>query len=260
MEDYSPTPKKKWNLTTLAFLEIGIFEFFFVAVVLFLLFGTLNYFNILPVSDVFPNQLSWLPRQTSQPKKLLYTPANPTPKPTTTPTTAAFSYDTKKAQALLTQYIKDNIKPEFLPAKIEVKQKTISNTTNKEVPYEFNSFFTIRKDEFLVALHYKENTNTLNDFIVQIQPSKIDVSTTSVSLANSLVSAYFINPYVITTCNAKGLVSYCEEFRIENQGKKGFGISLSSDTIKSTVVPLVISCFISKTSDYYSTQKTCLPI
>lgn len=64
MEQYSP-PKKN-PLTALALLEMGVFEIGFVAVVLFLLFGILNYFNILSISDTFPKYLSWLPRQTVQ--------------------------------------------------------------------------------------------------------------------------------------------------------------------------------------------------
>jgi hypothetical protein len=76
MEEYSSTPRptlpasklaggqaKQNRLHALAFLKIGIFEFFFVIVALLLLFGIFNYFNILSVSDVFPNQLGWLPHQ-----------------------------------------------------------------------------------------------------------------------------------------------------------------------------------------------------
>ncbi len=40
--------KKPHPLTALAFLEVGLFEIVFVIVGVFLIFGTLNYFNILP--------------------------------------------------------------------------------------------------------------------------------------------------------------------------------------------------------------------
>ena len=102
----SPAPNGTGNrLHALALLEIGLFEIVFVGTVLLLLFGTLNYFNILPVSDTFPNQLGWLPQRdvpngasrrdvpngTSR-KQLLYTPANPI----STPTPVLFNYDTQK--------------------------------------------------------------------------------------------------------------------------------------------------------------------
>jgi len=63
MEENSP-PAQQNKPAKLAFLEIGLFEVFFVTIVLFLLFGILNYFNVLSVSDVFPKQLGWLPRLT----------------------------------------------------------------------------------------------------------------------------------------------------------------------------------------------------
>ena len=61
MNEYPLAPKKN-KLGALAFLEVGIFEIFFVGVVLILLFGTLNYFNILSLSALYP-QLSFLPQK-----------------------------------------------------------------------------------------------------------------------------------------------------------------------------------------------------
>ena len=56
---------KSW-LKVFAFLEVGIFEIFFVGVVLILLFGTLNYFNILSLSALYP-QLGFLPQNQVSP-------------------------------------------------------------------------------------------------------------------------------------------------------------------------------------------------
>lgn len=81
-----PVNQKPNRLHALAFLKIGIFKVGFAAVILFLLFGTLNYFNILPISNLFPKFLSWLPRQNSQPKIVVNKtvsvplPTPPTPK------------------------------------------------------------------------------------------------------------------------------------------------------------------------------------
>ena len=59
---YIPHEKKK-GLKALAFLQVVLSEIVFVAVVLVLLFSTLNYFNILPISTLWPNQLGWLPHK-----------------------------------------------------------------------------------------------------------------------------------------------------------------------------------------------------
>ncbi|OGK36787.1 hypothetical protein A3F03_01695 [Candidatus Roizmanbacteria bacterium RIFCSPHIGHO2_12_FULL_41_11] len=55
-----PAPKKKFN--GLLFLEVGLVEVFSVIFVLLLIFGTLNYFGFLPISESFPF-LSFLPQR-----------------------------------------------------------------------------------------------------------------------------------------------------------------------------------------------------
>jgi len=52
--------KKKFN--GLLFLEVGLIEVFSVIIILFLIFGALNYFNVLPISESFPF-LSFLPQR-----------------------------------------------------------------------------------------------------------------------------------------------------------------------------------------------------
>lgn len=47
----------------LAFLEAGLFEISFVLIVIVVFFGVLNYFNILSLSTLYPNQLGFLPHQ-----------------------------------------------------------------------------------------------------------------------------------------------------------------------------------------------------
>ncbi len=47
----------------LVFLEVGLFEISFVLIFIVVIFGTLNYFNILSLSALYPNQLGFLPHQ-----------------------------------------------------------------------------------------------------------------------------------------------------------------------------------------------------
>ncbi len=46
-----------------AALEVGLFEISFVLIIIIVLFGLLNYFNILSLSTLYPNQLGFLPHQ-----------------------------------------------------------------------------------------------------------------------------------------------------------------------------------------------------
>lgn len=71
---------KGW-LKALAFLEIGVFELVFVLVVLALFFGTLNYFNILSLSSLYPNQLGFLPHRPLQQSQQNIPRPSPSPTP-----------------------------------------------------------------------------------------------------------------------------------------------------------------------------------
>lgn len=252
MGEYPPYPKKN-KFHALALLEVGVFELVFVTVVLFLIFGTLNYFNIFPVSSTFPEYLSWLPRKapngaSPRQNKLSFTPA----KPTITP---EFQYDTKKAEAILTQYIKDTIKPDFLPAKLDIKQSyQIDGKPGPE--HGFNFYYKTNNLLISSTFHYLERSNAQDGFSIFIQPPNIQETTASASLANSLTSLYFNNPYsLISNCAAKGTSSYCENFKIESNGKKGYGIVFGYDNGKFT--SLVFNCFLPKESKFYS-QNSCI--
>ena len=238
------------RLHTLAFLEIGVFEIGFAAVILLLLFGILNYFNILSVSDAFPNQLGWLPRQETKLASQGQALQIPTP---TNFTSAAFQYDVEKAKTLLTQYIKDTIKPEFLSDKIEIKQGLSIDGRTEDIKYEFGSMFATNGASFSANFHFKENENIPNDYIIFIQPPNLTVSIATVSLANSMLSSYFTNPYVISECKTAGNTSYCENFQILAEGKKGYGIAIFPG--KGNII---FTCFVPKESNAYNTQKSCI--
>ncbi|MCL5019037.1 MAG: hypothetical protein M1426_00965 [Patescibacteria group bacterium] len=65
MEEFNSADilKKQDRKKRLAFLEVGLFEISFVLIIIIVLFGTLNYFNILSLSALYPNQLGFLPHQ-----------------------------------------------------------------------------------------------------------------------------------------------------------------------------------------------------
>lgn len=262
MREYPPTMSNKPNnpkpnrLHALAFLEVGLFEIGFVAVILLLLFGTLNYFNIFSVSDAFPNQFSWLPRQTIK-QNVVPSPANFTPN--------IFIYDIKKAEKLLSQYIKDNIKPEFLPEKITINQGQQIDGKKSNLSYEFGWYDQINSASLGANLHFAENTNTISDkeIFIEISSNNLAESSITASSANSFLTSYLkvqeqIQP---SDCQSKLSTSYCQVFKQDGNGKNGFGIILLD---KGALPPIqkshliLFSCSLSKEGDLYKTQQSCL--
>jgi len=53
----------KKGIASLALLKVGLFELGFVVVVIALILGVLNYFNIISLNQLYPNQLGFLPHQ-----------------------------------------------------------------------------------------------------------------------------------------------------------------------------------------------------
>jgi hypothetical protein len=255
MEEYSLTPKKNGWLKALVFLKMGVFEIGFVTAILLLLFGVLNYFNILSISAVFPRQLSWLPRQTTQ-TNVQTNSALKKNSALQNPTPAVFQYDVKKAETLVSNYIKDNIKPEFLPPKIEVKQGLSIDGRLEDIKYEFGSMFTANNASFSANFHYQEKTNTSNDFSIFIQPENAMQATATAILANSLLASYFTDPYNISDCQTKGTASFCENFQILENGKRGYGILLGNQGNKP--LSIVFTCFVPKESKDYGVLKSCI--
>lgn len=249
-----PKEKKEHPLTALAFLRVGILEIGFVIIVLLLIFGTLNYFNILYVSDAFPKYLGWLPRQTKtvpQGEALQnYSPvSSPTPQ-------GLFQYDAKKAETLLAQYIKNEIKPELLLTAPDIEQG-LEHGRQTDVKYQFGSNFIINNATISANFHFKENATQQNDSNIFITLEIPTISKATTSLANSLLSAYFANPYPITECQTKGVKSYCENFKSLSNGNRGYGILLGYDPTKP-LMSIVFTCFIPKDSTYYNALKSCI--
>jgi predicted PurR-regulated permease PerM len=80
MEEFNSVDilKKQNEKKRLTFLEIVLFEISFVLIIVIVVFGALNYFNILSLSTLYPNQLSWLPHQQTIKKQTQKYPLTPT--------------------------------------------------------------------------------------------------------------------------------------------------------------------------------------
>lgn len=238
-----------------------VLRILFTVIIIILLIVILNYFNILfnilPLSRLFPNQLGFLPHKAqNRPTSI--------PQSTETPTnysSTVFQYDSEKAKIILTQYIKGDIRPEFIPQTLDIKQGLSIDNRQEDLKYQFGTYFTSKQSAISVNFHYKENTNTPNDFIIFIQLSQIDKTPVTPTLANTMATSYFNNPYSpIQNCSNKEATSYCETFRTEDNGKRGYGVIFTDDNSVSPpkFIPIVFTCLVPKESKDYATQKSCI--
>lgn len=223
----------------------------------------LNYFNVLRLSEIFPNYLGFLPHQTTEQSLKIENNITqqgfPTSIPNYSPNTLL--YDTDNAKIILLRFIVENIKPEFIPLDIEIKRGlTIDNRIDEKLKNQFGAYLENNNETMSIIFNFVENTNTPNIFMIFIHPKKTGQSTLNSKLANSLLSTYFKNPIPIKDCDTKGTTSICKEIKIEPEGKREFGAIIGQDTSKSPPVPAatVFSCFIPKENSVYNSLKSCI--
>ena len=241
MDGQTPVPPKKGFLL----------EIVFVAVILVILFGILNYFNILKLSEIFPNYLGFLPHIKQNNK--------PGPNPTQIP--ANFQYDMEYSKTILIKYVKEIIKPEFLPENLDIKQGlTFNNSVDEKLKNLFGSYIKNDNETISVTFNYIENTFLPSDFKILIHPIKTEQTTLNVALANSLISSYFINPIPIEKCDSIKTTSYCKTIKTESEGKREFGVIIGLDSSKSPPVPVstIFTCFIPKENILYDRINSCV--
>lgn len=227
-------------------------------ILIMLIFFLLNFFNILPLSSFFPNQLGWLLDQKPN-SKISYNTKIPTIKTEIidTPTPLVkFSYDALKAQSVLEKYIRDNIKEEFLPSKIEVKQGFLASGETTGTPYQFGTNWEMNNISFHAAMHYIKNSNELRDTEFFINQKEYNDTSLDTSTSATLVKAYLKNmPESLNfDCGTFSSVKFCEHFVTEAVRKNGFGIVSVIDKINT----FIFSCSFPKNDSYYNKRTSCL--
>lgn len=231
--------RNRKDLFTLVSLKLGLFEIGFVATVLLLLFGILNYFNILPVSSVFP-QLSWLPRR-EVPNGT--SPSNFTP---------ATRYDTTKAKKLLTDYVKSTLQPNLLPSGFKIA----SVAQLQQNPNTFVYSATNHGLNVSAYFRYNKNGSSSNSFSISATfKSEKPISPTA-SMINSLLPAYFINPYLNPECRGDTNFIFCENFQSASGHKKGYGIQVINKASGTDIT--FFTCQIPKESTDYANARSCI--
>lgn len=251
----------KPHTSDILFKDVGfLFTGGLAGIILFvIILFLLNFFNILPLSSLFPNQLGWLPHQ-KQDSKISYNNIVPKQQNTDISTSSAkFSYDPVKAQKTLEKYIIDNIKEDFLPSKIDVKQGLLSSGQTDGTPYEFGTNWEMENISFNATFHYIENSNELRDTEFYINPKEYKNTSLDTSISATLVKTYLKNiPESLNfDCGTSSSAKFCERFVTEEAGKSGFGIVSVIDKFGKNNT-FIFSCFIPKNDSYYNKRTSCL--
>jgi len=223
----------------------GLFlEVIFVAVFLAILFGVLNYFNILKLSKLFPNQLGFLPRRE------IPTGTSQQDNNTTIPSTVSPSDQAKQALASLLLTI---ITPSFVPKSPSDITVFQGKTAREESRASWEARDGNQSARFISSTDGKQ---IIQLYILFDYNSNASVSA---DLTKETVSQFFSlvpkEPFSCKLLSSKA--NYCESFWEEPNGtKRGIGMHeykpFSSRTNKTTV----FFCQFKKDSKSYS-WKSC---
>lgn len=247
-------PQERKGFKNLPFWEIGLVEFGFVAILIILLIGILNYFNILSISDAFPKQFGWLPRQTtiiSKPSTSSKFPAayqfRPSPKPTI-PVPDSIKTDLKNFTAnLLLSSLIANYSAETS------KIVSVDGFMHASISWGTQNGLAIN------ALIDYDNKNLVTDkhlFIIApyAQPALTPDSTSAI--AKHYLTVIPLSPFSCTSFSTSGSKNvFCESFWQEKNGVKR-GVDSSLDSIGKLIT--IIYCEYPVSSPDYA-WKSCNP-
>lgn len=223
------TPKEKRGI---------LFEILFVVIVLILVFGLLNYLNILKLSEIFPNQLGFLPRKdaptgTSQQSKQYN---NVTVSPS------------DQAKQTLINFLPTILASSLLPASSEVT--LIGEKEN-------NTFSSpLNQGSGKVTITVSSDGKQISELLLFLPYQTTDPA--SVQLAEQITPQFFlIEPKGTWGCKQlPSKATYCENFWEEENGiRKGVGIQ-EPNPIKNQKQLFLFYCENSKESSSYS-WKSC---
>jgi len=171
-----------------------------------------------------------------------------------------FTYNTVEAQQILDKYIRDNLKEDAIPTKIEIKQKLLQTGALNAMDNHLGANWKIKDNIFNASLNFIYNSNNLQDISLLAIISDANNSTVNEMFTTTLLKTYFKTAPETQdlTCGVfKKNTSFCESFKISEKGKIGFGVErLQQD--KETNVLLAFSCFFPKNDSYYTKRTSCL--
>lgn len=222
-----------------------------IAILLLLLLLTLNYFNILSLSKLFPNQFGWLPHMKYEQSQQMN---NITISPTTSPSASLL----EPAKQTLINFLPTILTPSFLPK----SSPEITLTQTKGIQESFSATWnSINGTESAILIVSPDGKN-ITQFYLSFLKSKS--ATPSEELAKITTSQFFlIQPKGKWGCKPiNASMTYCENFWEEPNGvKRGIGIKglfTQGPNLKKEDIPqsLIFYCEHNKDSKIYS-WKSC---
>lgn len=218
---------KKGGISVVLLLGVG----------LVLLLGALNYFNIFPLSTLFPNYLGWLPHQERKDNSTnlannLFTPT--------------ISIE-KQALNILISFLSQNLSPSFVPTSSDVSL----NQYNK-IPNTLNATWDINQGKANAIFAISQDQKSISS--INIYFSREDDVAPSVPIAKNLTSEFFsLTPQGTWGCKplaSKGV--YCENFWQDSEDiKMGIGLQQPSIQNQDKRKKAIFLCLYNKTSENY---------
>lgn len=224
------------NSSNTSLIITAIWSVIFLGVI-FLFLTLLNYFQVLDLGLVLP-----IFKQFPQYKNTASL-AHPTPTPT------PFQYDESKATTALTSYLKDMIKPAYLPSAITVVHKLSTYGEANDTDFTYGSQWTKQNVTFHGFYHFNPQSNTETDMDIIATPPSTDPS-----LEESL-KKYFTNVRPLKCININSTTQACESFDTKGSTKKGIGGVRVSSTSATTIN--LFSCSIPSQS-IHKDWKSCM--
>ncbi len=183
------------HLRKIALLEVGIIEVLFVIAAIVLFFALLNYFNIVSLSRLYPQQFGWLPHlplaaenatqnsgNTVKSGRALH-PNEPILKPSTPVAPDVIRKD-------MQSFAKQSLKPSLILPSFSIKPSTGPNGTILD-PNRFNAFWSLPDGTFVnISARYGQKATPQDRNALLALPQLIaNISATS---ANIITDKYFI--------------------------------------------------------------------
>jgi len=215
-----------------------LFEILFVIIFLILIFGALNYFNILRLSEIFPDLLGFLPR-----KEVPTGTSQQSLSPTLSPT--------NRAKQTLINFLPTILAPSFLPQ----SPSDITLAQDSQNINSFNASWNTQEERITSGLHMSQDFRKITSLDLYIQELQQPLSPSVESAKSSASQIFSITPKGQWGCkNVLSSRLYCENFWDEQNSRKGLGFLIVTATGSSRLV--FSFCEHSKNSNYYS-WKSC---
>lgn len=210
----NPPPEQQY-IKPAPSLKVELAGFGFVVVALILLFGILNYFNILSISDVFPKYFSWLPRQ-----RVSVLPQPITQSSTGIKTTSSVPDFAKKD---LTNFADSVIVPSSISTSLLEKNTYITDNNNTYATTTWN----INGNEFKPTIKYGAKNALIDKQLLLSLSAALPIL--DASIAPSIAEQYLtVTPQTSFSCVTLPIslkTMLCESFWQDTDGtKKGIDI------------------------------------